>query len=198
MGTDTVLAEKLVAILPHLNERQRRLLLDTEARSLGRGAINRASRASGVSRPTITKAVRDLEEPTGSPGRVRRAGAGRKSLRDRDPVLMDELEALIEPESRGDPMLPLRWSCKSTRQLAEDLNRRGHPVGHTVVAQLLHQADYSLRGNAEVLEGTQHPDRDAQFRFLSEQVKAFLAQEQPVISVDTKKNVKVISVQPLT
>lgn len=108
-----MLAEKLVAILPHLNERQRRLLLDTEARSLGRGAINRVSRASGVSRPTITKAVRGLEEPTGSPGRVRRAGAGRKSLRDRDPVLIDELEALVEPESRGDPMSPLRWSCRN-------------------------------------------------------------------------------------
>jgi hypothetical protein len=187
MATETVLAEKLAAILPHLDERQRRLLLAAEARSLGRGGITRVSRASGVSRPTITKALRELEDPLGSPGRVRQAGAGRKRLRDRDPALLVELEALVEPESRGDPMSPLRWTCKSTRQLADDLTRRGHPVSHTVVAELLHQADYSLQGNVKVLEGAQHPDRDAQFRYLSEQIKAFLALGLPVISVDAKK-----------
>src|SRR5450756_329678 len=162
MGIGTMLAEKLAAILPHLNERQRRLLLAVEARSLGRGGISRVSRASGVSRPTITKAVQELEEPPGSPGRVRRAGAGRKSLRDRDLMLLAELESLVEPDSRGDPVSPLRWTCKSTRQLADELTQRGHPVRHSLVAELLHQAEYSLQGNAKVLEGAQHPDRDAQ------------------------------------
>ena len=187
MGMDTVLVEKLTSILPHLDERQRRLLLAAEARSLGRGGITRVSRASGVSRPTITKALRELEEPVGSPDRVRQAGAGRRRLRDRDPALLAELEALVEPDSRGDPMSPLRWTCKSTRQLADNLSRRGHTVSHSVVAELLHEADYSLQSNVKVLEGTQHPDRDAQFRYLSEQIKAFLAQGLPVISVDTKK-----------
>ncbi len=187
MGTDTVLAEKLAAILPHLNEKQRRLLLAAEARSLGRGGITRVSRASGVSRPTITKAVQELGEPPGAAGRVRRLGAGRKSLRDRDLMLLSELEALVEPDSRGDPMSPLRWTCKSTRQLADELTRRGHQVRHSLVAELLHQAEYSLQGNAKVLEGAQHPDRDAQFRYLSEQVKRFLAEGQPALSVDTKK-----------
>jgi hypothetical protein len=187
MDTDAVLTDKLTAILPHLNEKQRRLLLAAEARSLGRGGVVRVSRASGVSRPTITKAIRQLMASEAPLDEVRRAGAGRKRLRDRDPGLVVELEALVEPDSRGDPMSPLRWTCKSTRQLADTLTRRGHTVSHTVVAQLLHEADYSLQGNVKTLEGGQHPDRDAQFHYLNEQVKAFLAQGLPVISVDTKK-----------
>jgi Rhodopirellula transposase DDE domain len=187
MDADTVLAEKLTAIVPHLNEKQRRLLLAAEARSLGRGGVVRVSRASGVSRPTIAKAIRQLKGSAAPTDEVRRAGAGRKRLRDRDPALVAELEALVEPDSRGDPMSPLRWTCKSTRQLADTLTRRGHTVSHTVVAQLLHEADYSLQANVKTLEGAQHPERDAQFRYLNEQVKAFLAEGLPVISVDTKK-----------
>src|SRR5712691_1542081 len=123
MRTDATLTEKLAAILPHLDERQRRLLLAAEARSLGRGGITQVARISGVSRPTITKALRELEEPLGFSGRVRRVGGGRKSLNDRDSRLLAELEALVEPDSRGDPMSPLRWTCKSTRQLADELTR---------------------------------------------------------------------------
>ena len=187
MDADTALAEKLTAILPHLNEKQRRLLLAAEARSLGRGGVVQVSRASGVSRPTITKAMRQLRASEAPSEEVRRAGAGRKRLRDRDPALITELEALVEPDSRGDPMSPLRWTCKSTRQLADTLTRSGHTVSHTVVAQLLHEADYSLQANVKTLEAGQHPDRDAQFKLLNEQVKAFLAEGLPVISVDTKK-----------
>jgi transposase len=187
MGTDATLTEKLAAILPHLDERQRRLLLAAEARSLGRGGITQVARISGVSRPTITKALRELEEPLAVTSRVRRVEGGRKSLHDGDSQLLTELEALVEPDSRGDPMSPLRWTCKSTRQLADELTRRGHPVGHSLVAELLHRAGYSLQGNTKVLEGAEHPDRDAQFRYLSEQVKSFLAAGWPVLSVDTKK-----------
>jgi hypothetical protein len=187
MDADTALAEKLTAILPHLNEKQRRLLLAAEARSLGRGGIVRVARASGVSRPTITKAMRQLDATTTRGEQVRRTGAGRKRLGERDPALVDELEALVEPDSRGDPMSPLRWTCKSTRQLADTLTRRGHTVSHTVVAELLRAANYSLQANVKTLEGAEHPDRDAPFRYLNEQVKAFLAHGLPVISVDTKK-----------
>jgi hypothetical protein len=187
MDADTALAEKLTALLPHLNEKQRRLLLAAEARSLGRGGIVRVARASGVSRPTITKAMRQLDATTTRVDHVRRTGAGRKRLGERDPTLSVELEALVEPDSRGDPMSPLRWTCKSTRQLADTLTRRGHTVSHTVVAELLRAANYSLQANVKTLEGAEHPDRDAQFRYLNEQVKAFLAHGRPVISVDTKK-----------
>ncbi len=187
MDADSVLAEKLTTILPHLNERQRRLLLAAEARSLGRGGVALVSRASGVSRPTIARAMGELSESATLCERVRHVGAGRKRLRERDPALVAELEALVELDSRGDPMSPLRWTCKSTRQLANVLTERGHTVSHTVVAELLHEADYHLQANVKTLEGTQHPDRDAQFHYLNEQVKAFLAQGLPVVSVDTKK-----------
>jgi len=187
MDADRALTEKLATIMPCLNEKQRRLLLGAEALAMGRGGIARVSSAAGVSRPTIRKAMRELEQPVGSLERVRRVGGGRKRVRDRDPAILTELEALVEPDSRGDPMSPLRWTCKSTRQLAEALTRRGHTVSHRVVAELLHESDYSLQANVKTLEGRQHPDRDAQFRHLNEQVKAFLAQGLPVISVDTKK-----------
>ena len=182
-----VLAQTVTTMLPHLNERQRRLLLGAAARSLGRGGIAAVSRASGVSRPTVKKAVQELEQPSMPVERVRQAGGGRKRIRDRSPEIVTELEHLVDPDTTGDPMSPLRWTCKSTRQLADALTSRGHPISHPVVAELLHEAGYSLQANAKRLEGSAHPDRDAQFRYLNEQVKAFLAQGLPVVSVDTKK-----------
>jgi transposase len=187
MDDDTVLAEKLAAILPRLNEQQRRLLLAAEARALGHGGVTRLARVSGVSRPTITKALHELEQPAIAPGRARRVGGGRKKRADRDATLRAELEALVEPDTRGDPMSPLRWTCKSTRQLADTLTERGHPISNRVVGELLREAGYSLQANVKTREGSQHPDRDAQFRYLNDQVKAFLAQRLPVVSVDTKK-----------
>ena len=187
MDDEAVLAEKLAAILPRLNEQQRRLLLAAEARALGRGGVTRLARLSGVSRPTITKALHELEQPAIAPGRVRRGGGGRKKRADRDATLRAELEALVEPDSRGDPMSPLRWTCKSTRQLADTLTERGHPISNRLVGELLREAGYSLQANVKTREGSQHRDRDAQFRYLNDQVKAFLAQRLPVISVDTKK-----------
>ncbi len=187
METDTGLAEKFATILPHLNERQRRLLVAAEARALGRGGISRVARASGISRPTIQTALRELDQPAPVPHRVRHPGGGRKPARDTDPTLLADLEALVEPTSRGDPMSPLRWTCKSTRQLAEALKGRGHHVSHQLVAALLRAAGYSLQAPVKTLEGTHHPDRDAQFRYLNDQITLFLRRQLPVISVDTKK-----------
>jgi hypothetical protein len=162
-------------------------MLAAEARALGRGGVTRVAQASGVSRPTIHKALRELDGPATDPGRVRKAGGGRKRTRDRDPGVVAALEELVDPDTRGDPMSPLRWTCKSTRQLATALGDRGHLVSHNVVADLLHELGYSLQAPAKRLEGSQHPDRDGQFHYLNEQVKAFLAQELPVVSVDAKK-----------
>ena len=187
MDVDVVLASKLEAILRHLNEKQRRLLLAAEARALGHGGITRVARASGVSRPTIQRAMRELEGPAADAGRVRKAGGGRKRTRDRDPAVVAELEELVDPDTRGDLMSPLRWTCKSTRQLADTLGGRGHPVSHRVVAELLHDLGYSLQAPAKRLEGAHHPDRDGQFHYLNEQVKEFLAKGLPVVSVDAIK-----------
>jgi DNA-binding phage protein len=187
MSDDTELAQKFAAILPHLNEKQRRLLLAAEARSLGRGGISRVARAAGMTRPTIQKALQELDLPDPSSTRVRRVGAGRKKTRDTDPSLQADLDALLHPDTRGDPMSPLRWTCKSTRHLAAALNERGHHVSERIVRALLHEAGYSLQANAKIVEGRQHPDRDAQFGYLNELVKTRLAQGLPVVSVDTKK-----------
>jgi hypothetical protein len=187
VDADATLVEKVTALLPYLNERQRRLFLAVEARCLGPGGVSRVARAAGVSRPTIQQGLRELAGPVVALERVRRPGAGRKKLAERDPGLLTALEALVEPDTRGDPMSPLRWTCKSTRQLARALTGAGHRVSHTVVAELLDRAGYSLQAPAKTLEGRQHPDRDAQFRYLNEQVKAFLAAGQPVVSVDAKK-----------
>jgi DDE family transposase len=187
VDADTGLAEKVTALLPYLNERQRRLFLAVEARSLGHGGVARVARAAGVSRPTIQQGLRDLAAPMTGLERVRQPGGGRKKLGAWDPALLTDLEALVDPDSRGDPMSPLRWTCKSTRQLATALTQAGHRVSHTVVAELLDQAGYSLQAPAKTVEGRQHPDRDAQFQYLNERVKTFLAAGQSVISVDAKK-----------
>ena len=185
MDDDQRLAQKLTAILPHLNDAQRRGLLAAEAQALGRGSITRGARAAGVSRATIHAALRDQALPRA--GRVRRGGGGRKKTRDRGPTLVADLETLVSPDARGDPMSPLRWTCKSTRQLANALQQHGHQVSERIVRALLHEAHYSLPANAKTREGHQHADRDAQFQYLNERVKHFLAQGWPVLSVDTKK-----------
>ena len=186
---ERVLAAKFDTILPHLDERQRRLLMAAEARSLGYGGISLVARAAGVSRVTVTTGVDELDggaEPLA--GRARRPGGGRKPLTDLDAGLIDALDALVEPETRGDPMTRLRWTTKSTRNLADELGRQGHQVSHHSVGRLLARPlDYSLQGNAKTLEGRQHPDRDAQFRYIAGRVAAALAAGEPVISVDAKE-----------
>ena len=187
MDIDTALAEKFAAILPYLNERQRRLLVAAEARALGRGGITRVARAAGLSRPTVQAALRELDQPVQAPQRVRRPGGGRKKAQEIDPALLTDLEALVEPTTRGDPMAPLRWTCKSTRQLVDALKQRGHRVSHQLVADLLRAAGYRLQAPVKRLEGAHHPDRDAQFHYLNDQITAFLSRNLPVVSVDTKK-----------
>jgi len=187
MPDDLELQRKFAAILPNLDERQRRLLAAAEARSLGYGGIRRVSRASGISHAAIQRALKELDAPLPPPGRVRRPGGGRKKLRDKEPAILAALEGLIAPETRGDPMSPLRWTCKSTRQLAEALAQRGFAVSHRVVGELLHHLGYSLQAMAKTLEGKQHPDRDAQFRYINEISGRSIAAGSPVISVDTKK-----------
>jgi hypothetical protein len=186
---EQTLAAKFDTILPHLDERQRRLVLAAEARSLGHGGISLVARAAGVSRVTITAGVEELEtgvDPT--PGRARRAGGGRKPLTETDPELLDALDALVGPETRGDPMNRLRWTTKSTRNLADELGKQGHQVSHHSVGRLLTgPLQYSLQGNAKTMEGKQHPDRDLQFRYINDQVTMALTNGQPVISVDAKK-----------
>jgi hypothetical protein len=187
MGEQGTLAHKLALILPQLNERQRRLVLAAEARALGRGGITRVARAAQVSRTTVHAALAELDTAAPDSGRSRRSGGGRTSCQESDPTLVRDLEALIEPTTRGDPMSPLRWTCKSTRQLAAGLQAQGHRVSYRTVARLLQQLEYSLQAPRKVLEGSSHPDRDAQFDYLNAQVTAALAAGQPVVSVDAKK-----------
>ena len=158
-----------------------------EALLEGYGGITRISRACGLSRVTITKGIQDLDKKPIAPGRIRCPGAGRHKLVVHDPGLPSALETLVEPLTRGDPQSPLRWTCKSTRTLATELTRQNHPVSHVKVAQFLQDMDYSLQGNRKTKEGTDHPDRDAQFRYINERVRRAMAAGRPVISVDTKK-----------
>jgi hypothetical protein len=181
------LRRKFSDVWPLLDERSRRLMAASEALSLGYGGVSRIQRASGLSRKAIGKGIREIAEGNAVPGRIRRPGAGRKNIVESDPRLLVSLERLIEPGTRGDPESPLRWICKSTRNLAAQLTRQKHPVSHEKVAQLLRGQNYSLQSNRKTEEGTDHPDRDAQFRHISARVKRALATGLPVISVDTKK-----------
>ena len=185
--TRQILAAKFQAIFPHLDERQRRLLMGAEARSLGHGGIRLVARAAGVREATVSLGAAELDSGAEPLGRVRRPGGGRKRAADLDPRLLPALLALVEPDERGDPMSPLRWTTKFTRNLADELTRQGHRVGADTVGDLLRGEGFSLQGNAKTLEGQRHPDRDAQFRYISEQVKAHQETADPVISVDTKK-----------
>lgn len=187
MDEQATLASKLAVIFPHLNERQRRLVLGAEARAIGRGGISLVARAAGVSRTTVHTALAELDTAVPQSVHSRRPGGGRPSVQERDPTLVADLEALIDPATRGDPMSPLRWTCKSTRQLAAALAAQGHQVSHQTVAALLADLGYSLQAPRKLLEGTSHPDRDAQFAYLNAQVEDTLAAEQPVVSVDCKK-----------
>src|SRR6201997_3878972 len=185
--TEEMLAAKFAVIFPHLDERQRRLLLGAEARALGHGGIRLVAGAVGVREATVSLGVDELESGAEPLGRARGPGGGGRGAADLDPGLRPALLALVEPDERGDPMSPLRWTAKSTRVLAGELTAQGHKVSADTVADLLREEGFSLQGNAKTLEGKQHPDRDAQFRYISEQVTAHQATADPVISVDTKK-----------
>jgi hypothetical protein len=186
-SSDELLAAKFAVLLPQLDERQRRLLLGAEAQALGRGGIARVAAAAGMSTPTVTRGLAEVRAGVTGDGRIRKPGGGRKSLTETDPGLLAALEALVDPVTRGDPMSPLRWTTKSTRQLADALTADGHPVSHVRVGELLHGLGYSLQSNAKAVEGKQHPDRDAQFRHIHDTAKRYLKAGDPVISVDTKK-----------
>jgi hypothetical protein len=188
MRKHNALSRKLGNILPLLDERSRRLVAANEARSLGYGGVSIICRASGLSRKTISKGIKELRDGICLPtGRIRRTGAGRKKVTVQDPTLLDAISCIIEPDSRGDPESPLRWTCKSTRNVAMQVAKDGHAVSHVKVAQLLHDQGYSLQSNRKTEEGTNHPDRDAQFHYINSTVKRALATGSPVISVDTKK-----------
>src|ERR1019366_1653376 len=186
-GFEESLAAKFTVLFPHLDERQRRLLMGAEARVLGHGGIRVVARAAGVREATGSLGVGELDGGAEPLGRARKPGGGRKRLADLDPGLRPALLALVEPDERGDPMSPLRWTAKSLRALAAELTRQGHRAGADTVADLLREEGFSLQGNAKTIEGNQVPDRDAQFRYLNEQVREYRDAGEPVISVDTKK-----------
>jgi hypothetical protein len=180
-------ARRYAVLRPHLDERQRRLMLAAEAAELGRGGITVVARATGVHPDTVAKGVRELEGGAQPPGRVRKPGAGRKPATETDPGLAPALTALVDPETRGDPTSPLVWTTKSTRNLADALAAGGHPVSDRTVARMLRAQGFSLQANAKLTEGRQHVDRDAQFGYLNAQVLEHLAAGAAVVSVDTKK-----------
>ncbi len=182
---------KYQSLLPEMDERRRRQWAAAEARELGWGGVSLVAHATGLSRPTIMVGLRELDQPipqrAAQAERVRRPGGGRRPLSQTTPALLPALEALVEPVTRGDPESPLRWTCKSTRRLAEELTRQGYRVGARTVASLLHEAGYSLQANRKTREGLAHPDRNAQFEYINASVAGSLIRGQPAISVDTKK-----------
>ena len=191
MQADELITARYRTLEGVLDERQRRLYAAAEAKVLGHGGVKRVHEATGVARGSILAGLKELEqEPkdlTVDGRRIRRPGAGRKKLVEHDPGVREALERLVEPVTRGDPELPLRWTCKSLMQLARELNGHGHTISHVSVGALLKELGYSLQGNRKTLEGGDHPDRNAQFEYINGKVEAALSAEQPVISVDTKK-----------
>ncbi len=182
------LSEKLLSAWPLLDERTRRIMAASEALSIGHGGISLVSRACGLSRKAVSKGIREIREGIRpAQGRIRRAGGGRSKITTTDPDLLNTLESMVDEQTRGDPESPLKWICKSTRAISRQLADQNHPVSHAKVSRLLHDLGYSLQGNRKTEEGADHPDRDAQFRHINEEVKRFLSEELPVISVDTKK-----------
>ena len=180
--------EKFQLMSPSFTERTKRLWCAVEARQLGRGGVSLVQQATGVSKPTVLKGIKELKHPVElTPLQSRRQGGGRKKLIQRYTDLPDALETLIDPVMRGDPESPLRWTCQSTRLLANELHRQGYEIGPTTVRFLLHELEYSLQGNKKTREGEDHPDRNEQFLYINNHVKRFLHAGQPVISVDTKK-----------
>jgi Rhodopirellula transposase DDE domain len=191
-NTSPASSEKIwMRVLGTLNEYQARLFVAERALELGRGGITRLARLTGMSRVTITQGVKDLSSAarlrSASSGRVRNPGGGRKKVEDGDPALLGQLKGIVEETTAGDPMSPLKWTSKSTRTIALELTRSGHPVSSVTVGRCLEDMGYTLQANVKTREGTQHPDRDAQFRYLNRQVKNFRRDGSPVISVDTKK-----------
>ena len=183
-----IIRQKYALLRPELDERARRRWAAAEATALGYGGVSAVARATGLARNTVAAGIRELAAPDRpDPGRIRHPGGGRKSLTATDPELAAALDALVDPVTRGDPESPLRWTCKSTYRLAQELTRRGHPVGPRTVARLLGEADYSLQSTRKTREGGAHPDRNAQFEFISRRVRAFQRRGCPVLSVDTKK-----------
>ena len=181
--------KKIEKVLPFLNEKQQRIYLASEAEYLGFGGVTAISEASGISRPTIILGKKEInEEIIKLPhDRIRKKGGGRKKLFEKQPRLLKELDKLVDPVTRGDPMSPLRWTCKSTRQLSEALKKKSIIISHVSVAEMLKEMGYSLQANAKVIEGGDHPDRDKQFRYINKLSKKCLSSKLPVISVDTKK-----------
>jgi transposase len=185
---ERAIGDRYRALAGELDERRRRLWAGAEALSHGRGGQAAVVRATGMSPTTVAKGMREIQAgETLQAGRVRRAGGGRRPLTESDPTLLADLQALVGDEARGDPESPLLWTAKSVRTLARALHEQGHRVSHETVAKLLRALGYSLQANRKTLEGASHPDRDAQFRHINEQVKSALDCGQPAISVDTKK-----------
>jgi transposase len=195
MGTEAdvvrLMAPQLELLLPHLDERSRRLVLGSVALAAGGGGVTAVARASGAAWQTVADGAAELESGQVVQGRIRRAGAGRKRAEDEDPQLVPALLALVEDGARGDPQSPLSWTTKSLRHLAGELTAQGHRCSRDMVARLLHEQGFSLQANAKTIEGRQHPDRDAQFGYISAQARAHMAAGQPVISVDAKKKEQV-------
>ncbi len=180
---------KYLHLSPLLNERTRRLWAATEAQALGRGGLSIVCEAVGIDHKTVQAGLREIRHETepARPERIRRAGGGRKKLTETDPALVAKLERLIEPAERGDPESPLRWTTKSTANLAEAVTRQGHPASQRTIHRLLKAQKYSLQGNRKTKEGSDHPDRDEQFRFINNDTKKLQQKNQPAVSVDTKK-----------
>jgi transposase len=184
----TWISEKYTAIAADLDERARRRWAAAEARSLGWGGIAAVESATGISERTIRRGIQELDDPdAAATNRQRRLGAGRKFRESEQPALVAQLKKLVDSGTRGDPMSPLRWTCKSTRSLASELQRQGFQVSSVKVGQLLKQEGYSLQANRKTIEGKQHPDRDAQFEFINKRVTAVQKKGQPAVSIDTKK-----------
>jgi transposase len=183
-----MIQSRFTNLQPFLDERLRRIYVAAEAEAIGHGGVSVVSRATGVSRRAIAIGKKELKSPQPmSKRRIRKKGGGRKRTTDKDPSLKIDIEKLVEPVTRGDPESPLRWTCKSVRKLAEELGHMGHTVSHNLVAEVLRSMGYSLQANRKTLEGASHPDRNAQFEHINKKVKAYQSQNQPVISVDTKK-----------
>ena len=188
MSREDMIRGKYQMLAPELNERTLRLFAASEAKYLGWGGISLVARALEVSHDRISRGLQDLEAAKKlEPDRIRRPGGGRKKQVEKDPALRKDLERLISPYTRGDPESALRWTCKSVRKLAAELNRKGHQVSHSLVASLLREMNYSLQANRKTREGKQHPDRNAQFEYINKRVRTQQRSGQPVISVDTKK-----------
>jgi hypothetical protein len=195
VATEREVKRRFSRLEPWLDERARRLWAAAESAAHGRGGVSLVARASGVSRRAISVGLKELKK---RPDRskltrlpIRQKGGGRKKTSLKDPALLVDLEKLLEPVTRGDPQSPLRWTCKSVRNLATELRAQGHKVSHMLVAELLHEQKYSLQANRKTKEGTSHPDRNAQFEYINAKAIEFLKGRQPAISVDTKKKEQV-------